>query len=392
LAERGDIPALLLGLWQSGIEAVHPAHCLPPHLPRDRPAGRQVLFALGKAAATMAAVAVQEIEFDAGLIIAPHGSACPPAPPGVPEHAWTRLTAGHPEPDEYSLAAGREALAFVEALSPEDRLVALISGGGSALMVAPRPGLSLADKIATTRRLLASGAPISAINRQRAAMSLVKAGGLARASGTRDIRTIVMSDVPGDDPALVASGPTILSRSEPRATVCADAAMMLSAIAVAAEAAGLEVCNLGGAIEGNAVAIAREHGRMALATRPGSKPLLIISGGELTVTVRWPMERGGRNLTYALALAEAIDGRSDIFALAADSDGIDGNSPAAGAIIDGDSAAALRSLKREPSAELERNRSFAALAAIGAVFTTGPTGVNVNDLRLIYVGGHRART
>jgi glycerate 2-kinase len=384
LPERGDIPALLLGLWQVGIAAVHPARCLSPHLPRDRPTGRQVLFALGKAAATMAEAAVREIAVDAGLIIAPHGSACPAPPPGVQDRDWMCRKAGHPEPDEHSLAAGRAALGLVEALRPDDRLVALISGGGSAMMVAPRPGISLADKIAATRRMLASGAPIAAINRERAAMSMVKAGGLARASGTRDIRTIVMSDVPGDDPALVASGPTILPELSQAVAVCADAETMLAAIADAAAAAGLAVCNLGGAIEGDAIALARAHARMARLARHGHRPLLIISGGEASVTVSYPSERGGRNLTYALALADAIKGTSGIVALAADSDGVDGNSPAAGAIVDGSSAAALRKTGLEARDALDRNRSFAALDAIGATICTGATGVNVNDVRLIY--------
>ena len=345
-----------------------------------------MLFALGKAAGAMAAAATQEIEFDAGLIIAPHGSAHAPRPTGLPDGDWIVLVASHPEPDQHSLAAGQRALAFVEALRPEDRLVALISGGGSSLMVVPRPGLTLADKIAATRRLLASGAPIAAINRERAAMSMVKAGGLARASGTRDIRTIVMSDVPGDDPALVASGPTILpGTSQAAAAICANSTLTLAAIADAAAASGFEVCNLGGAIEGDAVARAREHAQMARDAKSSGRPLLIISGGETSVTVRHPQERGGRNLTYALALAEAIEGTSGIVALAADSDGIDGNSPAAGAIVDGSSAAALRKNGLEARDALARNRSFLTLAAIGATIHTGPTGVNVNDIRLICV-------
>lgn len=385
MIDEGDIPALLLGLWQVGIDAVQPARCLPPHLPRDRPAGRQVLFALGKAAPKMAAAAMDEIEFDAGLVIAPHSSAeLAGLGGGKRDDAWTFLTASHPEPDEHSLAAGRQALAFVAALRPEDRLVALISGGGSALMVAPRPGLSLADKIEATRKLLASGAPIATINRERAAMSLVKAGGLARACGTRDIWTIVMSDVPGGDPAVVASGPTLQPGSR-QAAVCADADTMLCAIAEAARAAGLEVANLGGAIEGDAVALAQEHARIARAAERGGRPLLILSGGETSVIVHHPAERGGRNLTYALALADAVDGVRGIAALAADSDGIDGNSQVAGAMVDGSSAAALRRSGFVPREALAANKSHAALAAIGATLRIGPTGVNVNDCRLILV-------
>lgn len=391
MPERGDIPALLLALWQVGIDSVQPARCLAPHLPKDRPAGRQVLFALGKAACTMAEAAIREIAFDAGLIIAPHGSEFPQPPKGANDYAWTMLTGGHPQPDEHSLAAGRLALAFVRALHPEDRLIALISGGGSALMVAPRAGLSLTEKIAANRVMLASGAPIAAINRERATMSLVKGGGLERASGTKDIRTIVMSDVPGDDPALVASGPTIrvdcATDDGGSAVVCANADMMLAAIADAARQAGLEVCNLGGAVEGDAETVARDHARMACEGRETGRPRLIISGGETSVAIYYPGELGGRNLTYALAMADAIDGADGIVALAADSDGIDGTSGVAGAVVDGHSAAALRNANRAVQVELKHNRSFAALEAIDAVFRTGPTGVNVNDMRLIFVDG-----
>lgn len=390
MLDRADIPAFLLGLWQTGIDAVHPARCLPPYLPRDRPAGRQVLFALGKAAGTMAAAAMREVDFDAGLVIAPHGSAPLPPPSGASAYDWVSITAGHPVPDEASLDAGRRALALVMDLAPDDRLVALISGGGSALMVAPRAGLSLADKIAATQQLLASGAPIAAINRERAAMSLVKAGGLARASGTQDIRTIVMSDVPEDDPALVASGPTILRGAPmPNQTVatCASADTMLAAVASAARDAGLDVCNLGGAIEGDAAEVAYDHARLALGSRQAGRARLIISGGETSVKVTNGSEAGGRNLTYALAMADALDGTEGIVALAADSDGIDGSSGVAGAIVDGRSAGALRGVGRDARTELAHNRSYAALAAIQAVFRTGATGVNVNDLRMIYVTG-----
>jgi glycerate 2-kinase len=160
---------------------------------------------------------------------------------------------------------------------------------------------------------------------------------------------------------------------------------MLFAIAEAARAAGLEVANLGGAIEGDAVALAQEHARIARAAERGGRPLLILSGGETSVIVDQPAERGGSNLTYALALADAVDGVRGIAALAADSDGIDGNSPVAGAMVDGSSAAALRRAGFAPREALAANKSHAALAAIGATLRTGPTGVNVNDCRLILV-------
>lgn len=390
MTDERDIPALLRELWQVGIDAVQPVHCLPPYLPAHRPVGRQILFALGKAACSMAAVAMEQMPFDGGLIIAPHGAAFPPRSKSLANDAYLCLCGGHPVPDADSLVAGSAAMAFVSALCPDDRLIALISGGGSALMVAPSNGLSLADKIAMTKQMLASGASISEINRKRAASSLVKGGGLARISGTRDIRTIIMSDVPGDDPALVASGPTIppatkRSNGHP-AAICASAATMLQAVAIAAEQAGLNICNLGGAIEGDAATLAREHAAMAIAKQKNGQPLLILSGGETSVSVGHPDAQGGRNLTYALAMADALDGTSGITAFAADSDGIDGNSPAAGAIIDGRSAARMRAAGWKTQEALDANQSFRALDAIDATIQPRPTGVNVNDLRMIYVG------
>jgi glycerate 2-kinase len=378
--------ALLLALWRAGLDAVQPDYCLPPHLPRDRPAGRQLLFALGKAAASMAETALRSIHIDGGLIIAPNGTRFPDQPVSMEDGKLLCITAGHPVPDAGSLAAGEAAIALVSSLAPADRLIALISGGGSALMVAPSGGLSLDDKIALTRRMLASGEPIASINRERARLSRVKGGGLARLSGTDDIRTIVMSDVPGDDLTLVASGPTITDGRDNMAR-CADADRMLAAIEAAATAHGIVVRNLGGAIEGDAVQLARDHAAMALAARDAGQSVLILSGGEASVRVDHPQEAGGRNLTYALALAAALDGTDAIVALAADSDGIDGNSPAAGALIDGYSAARLRAAGWYPDDVLRLNRSFDALDAVGATLITGPTGVNVNDVRMIYVRG-----
>jgi glycerate 2-kinase len=388
LTDDRDVPALLLSLWQAGIDAVQPVHCVPPHLPADRPAGRLMLFALGKAASSMAAVAMEHMPFDGGLIIAPHGTAFPPRPRSMAKDAYICLSGGHPVPDADSLVAGSAAMAFVSALRADDRMIALISGGGSALMVAPSNGLSLADKIAKTKQMLASGACISEINRERAALSQVKSGGLARLSGTRDIQTIIMSDVPGDDPTLVASGPTMAAGGA--VTMCASAATMLAAVANAAQQAGLEVLNLGGAIEGDAAALGREHAAIALAAQQAGKALLILSGGETSVRVDYPDEAGGRNLTYALALADALDGSDGIVALAADSDGIDGNSAVAGALVDGNSAASMRHAGWVPGEALAHNRSYRALDAIGATIRTGPTGVNVNDLRMIYVGPGRS--
>lgn len=379
-----DSPALLRELWRVGIGAVQPVHCLPPHLPTDHPAGRQMLFALGKAASTMAAVALAETRFDGGLIIAPHGAAFPALASSMAQGVVTCLTGSHPVPDADSLAAGKAAIDFVAGLQPDDRLIALISGGGSALMVAPRDGLTLADKMAANRAMLASGASIAKINAQRATLSRVKCGGLARLSGTRDIRTIIMSDVPGDDPTLVASGPTIAAQGS--LVICASAETLLAAVTVAAEQAGLSVLNLGGAIEGDAETLGRKHAAMALAAQQVGTPLLIISGGETSVKVDYPDEAGGRNLTYALAVAEAIDGTSGITVFAADSDGIDGNSPVAGALVDSSSAAKLRAAGWVARDALTHNRSHRALDAIGATISTGPTGVNVNDLRMIYVG------
>lgn len=396
---------LLLRMWSAGLEAVAPQTSLPRHLPQDRPAGRQCLFALGKAALPMAQAACRTIGYDHGLVIAPLGTARPAdLPQGI-----ALLCAPHPLPDESSILAARAARAFVQSLAPDDRLVALVSGGGSAMMAEPVAGLTLADKRAIVSRLLGSGAPIEEINVIRAALSTVKGGGLLGACGTRDVRLLVMSDVPGDDGRLVASGPfspdafssasvaDIASRygidlpacvrsrghdgAGPSPQVFASARLFLDAAARVARDEGFAVHLLGDDLQGDAAALGRSQGEWFRALPP--EPHIWLSGGECSVQVADRTARGGRNLTFALSAALALEGAAGIVAFAADSDGIDGNSAAAGAIIDGRTARRIREQGLMPEQLLRDNRSFDALAAAGDVLVTGATGVNVNDIRIL---------
>jgi hydroxypyruvate reductase len=295
---------------------------------------------------------------------------------------------------------------------------------------APAPGLTLADEASVTKTLLASGMPIGGMNRVRNELSRIKAGRLALMAAPARVETLVISDVAGDDPALVASGPTVpragsrvevralladyridlpdaVSRflagddnpapapddprlSRNRTTVIASAALSLEAAAGAAQAMGLPAVILSDAIEGEARDVARMHAAMALEVRrknrPFRSPVVLLSGGETTVTLRQkPGGKGGRNAEFLLALALAIEGTTGIFALAADTDGIDGTESNAGAIADGTSAARMRKAGIDPAAALARNDAWTAFHAIGDLIETGPTGTNVNDFRAILI-------
>jgi hydroxypyruvate reductase len=404
--------ALLTDLFEAAVAAAQPAICLPPHLPaRPSGAGRLVVLALGKAAPGMALAAAQAYGPDiAGLVIAPHGV-------GVPDLARFAglqvIRARHPVPDEGSLAAGQAALALADGLRAGDTLLALISGGGSSLMVAPVPGLALADKQAINARLLASGLPIGAINAVRQRLSLVKGGQLAERAAPAQVVTRVISDVPGDDAALIASGPTVLPRTKPQAdgaailaqagidlpagvrltvpphpargigqdvAVIASADLSLAAAEKLARARGWAVTNLGGALEGDASGLAARHATLATSLASGS---VILSGGEASVQTGPQAGRGGRNLTWLLALAIALDGAPGVHALACDTDGIDGTSPAAGALITPETLARARAAGLDACAMLAAHQSHAFFEALGDLVTTGPTGTNVNDFRVI---------
>ena len=338
------------------------------------------------------------------------------------------LEAAHPVPDEAGLTASRRLMETVGGLTPDDLVIALVSGGGSALLPSPPPGLALADEIAVNEALLASGAPISAMNTVRKHVSSIKGGRLAAAAWPARVVSLVVSDIPGDNPALVASGPTVpdaSTRADALAIVhayamklpasvmahlesfAADAPRpddqrfarnevhMIASSAVSLEAAaaqsrgrGIEPVILSDSIEGEArdvgsvhAAIARE---VAARDRPFRKPVLVLSGGETTVTLRGK-GKGGRNSEFLLAFALGVDGIPGIHALAADTDGIDGSEDNAGAFADGTTVSRMRLAGIDAKAMLAANNAWTAFNAVGDLFVPGPTGTNVNDLRAILV-------
>ena len=380
--------AVLGQIWGTGVAACHPRRVLPPHLP-PAPKGRVIVLALGKAAGEMAAVAEAHFgERATGVAIVPHGAT-------ARLERIALLHAGHPIPDEASVAAAERLLALTAEAGPDDLVLALLSGGASALACLPGEGLSLADKQALTTALLQSGAPVGEINCVRRHLSRIKGGRLAAAM------TLAISDVAGDDPENIGSGPTVAdpttladakailhrycihapaagwsetAKSMPGAfRIVASAADALAAAAEAALRLGYQPILLGEST-GEARDIGRAHAEAALRAPAGSA---LISGGELTVTVTGK-GRGGPNLEYALAVGMALEGREDIIGLAADTDGRDGASGAAGAWFGGAPVAGA-------AAALAANDS----AACADLFVTGPTGTNVNDLRIILVKGDK---
>jgi hydroxypyruvate reductase len=395
----------------AGVEAARAHHYLPAHLPTDRPAGRTVMIALGKAAGDMAQVALERIAVDRGLVVVPKGGLPPGfrAPPDV-----AVITAAHPVPDAESVRAGHAALALAHTLGPDDRLLVLLSGGGSSLMTVPRDPLTLPDLIAINDALLRSGAPIGIMNTIRRALCEVKRGGLAAAAGKAEVITLVLSDVPGDDLAAVASGPTVYAAAgedwrelaachgiaipavpdhAPPTTggnvhaprLVASAATALAAMAGAAQEQGYTPILLGDDLEGDAVTLAQQHAAVAIDHAARGRPVALLSGGETSVAVGRTAGRGGRNQTYALALAIALRGHPAIYALAGDSDGIDGNSAHAGAMVFPDTLARCRAAGIDPEESLSDCNSAPLFERIGDSLVTGPTFTNVNDLRAILV-------
>lgn len=412
--------AFLAGLFDAAVAAADPARALAAHLP-EPPRGRTVVIGAGKGAAQLAAAF--EALWDGplqGVVVTRYGYACP-------TRAIRVIEAAHPVPDAAGLVASAALFDAVRGLGPDDLVVALICGGGSSLLPMPPGDLTLEDEAALNRALLASGAPISVMNAIRKQVSGIKGGRLAAAAHPARVVSLVVSDVPGDDPAQVASGPTVPdpgSRSDARRLVdswhidlpprlrdwlagdagaapdpadpvfarnevhvIASARLSLEAAAARAEAAGIPAAILSDAIEGEArdvgcvhAAIARE---IAMRDRPFARPVVLLSGGETTVTVR-AKGRGGRNSEFLLALALAAEGLP-LAALAADTDGIDGSEDNAGAFADGDSAGRLRAAGLDPQALLSGNDAYSAFAALGDLFVPGPTGTNVNDFRAILI-------
>lgn len=410
--------AILRRLFDTAVRAADPAAAVARNLP-PRPKGRTVVIGAGKAAIAMAAAV--ERNWDGpleGFVAAPHGYV----------HDLQRIAvrpASHPVPDAGSLAAADSALALAATLGPDDLLLALISGGGSALMSKPAPGIAMAEKLQLVRALLKCGANIAELNCVRKQISGVKGGRLAEAAGRAQLHTLVLSDVPGDDPAVVASGPTVADPTRKRDAVAIldryrvavpasirawldapddDRSLAASAqdtrVIVSphesfmaarhdAEALGLNVLYLGDRIEGESRDVAKVHAGIAFEiaqyANPVAPPCVLLSGGETSVTVRGT-GRGGRNVEFALALAIALAGDRRMQALAADTDGIDGMEQIAGAVIDASSLDRARSLGLDPVSHLENNDAHSYFEALGDQVVTGPTHTNVNDFRAILIG------
>jgi len=411
----------LKSLFDAAVRAADPLTGIKANLP-DRPQGKTVVIGAGKGAAQMARAL--ESVWDGpltGLVVTRYGY-------GSDTRDIEIIEAAHPVPDAAGLAAARRLTETVSGLTEDDLVIALICGGGSALLPAPPEGLTLEDEIALNEMLLASGAPISAMNVVRKHLSTIKGGRLAAATRAKVV-SLVVSDIPGDNPAHVASGPTVPDGStrhdaleiirqyglqlpqaaldhlnSPKADaprpddpvflrhayhIIASAGVSLEAAAALAKSQGIEPAILSDAIEGESRDVALVHAAIAREVlgrnRPFSKPVVILSGGETTVTLRAKGGKGGRNGEFALAMGLAIDGQEGIHVLAADTDGIDGSEDNAGAFADGGTVKRLRAAGLDPRRLLDGNDSYSGFAASGDLFETGPTGTNVNDFRAILI-------
>ena len=406
--------ALLRALFDTAVAVADPMRALAAQLP-PKPQGRVVVVGAGKASARMAEAVEAAWGPCEGLVITRYGYARPCRGIEIVE-------AAHPVPDAAGLAATQRMLALVDGLGEGDFVLALISGGASALLVAPVEGLGLAEKQAVNQALLASGAPIGQMNTVRKHLSRVKGGQLASAAWPARMLALMVSDVPGDDMAFIGSGPTVGDAStpdealeilqrwqvpvppavlralksgsgvrppgDPRLQRCenrifAAPAQSLQAAAHQARSAGYAVEILGDALEGEAREVAARLARLAL-SRQGAAPLLLLSGGELTVTRRGS-GIGGPNAEFCLALALALQGAPGIHALACDTDGVDGAAEVAGAVISPTTLALAHAQGLDPAKALQQNDSHAFFAALGDQVVTGPTLTNVNDFRAILI-------
>ena len=423
-AARGD----LMALFAEAVRAVSPAVAMSTALPVSLH-GRTVVIAVGKGAAEMMRVAQARAKGARieGLVVTRHGHL--PAGgarwPGVEV-----IEAGHPYPDENSVRAAHRALELARTLEAGDRLLVLLSGGGSALLAAPAEGVTLADKQAVTRALLQSGATIEEINRVRKHLSLVKGGRLAVAAGHAAVTTWIISDVPGDDPSFVSSGPTVADLSSleqareiveryridapvavsraladaanetpapdslglagAETVVIARARDALAAAGRMAVAKGYQVTDLGDQLQAEARHLGASHAALSRRLARDGGRRAIVSGGETTVTVVNKAGRGGRNMEYALGLAIALGGQAGIHAIACDTDGIDGTEGAAGAIVTPTTLARAAALGLDPAGHLLENNAYLFFRALGDLVVTGPTLTNVNDFRTILIEGEGA--
>lgn len=418
--------ALLHGLFDTAVAAVSAAQCLPAFLP-EPPRGRTIVIGAGKGAAAMAEAVEQHWKGElSGLVVTryEHGRA-----PGTQGRIEV-VEASHPVPDAAGQRATQRMVGLLDGLTEDDLVLCLISGGGSALLAAPAEGLTLADKQSVNRALLKSGASIAEMNCVRKHLSSIKGGRLALACAPARVETLLISDIPGDDPTLIASGPTL-----PDATTCADALAVidkygidvpeavrrhletgagetpkpgdarfeghrshviataqhaLEAAAAQARALGYEAHILSDSIEGEARDVAEVHAgivrQIVARNQPFTKPCVILSGGETTVTVRGS-GRGWRNAEFLLALGVALDGLPGVYAIACDTDGIDGSEDNAGAILTPDSLARAEALGLKPKQLLDNNDGYGFFDALGDLIVTGPTRTNVNDFRAILITG-----
>jgi glycerate 2-kinase len=414
--------AALRRLFDAAVAAVNPRKILAAHLPA-RPNGRCVVVGCGKSAAVMAAAleeAWPEVAL-AGCVVTRYGHQ-------VPTRRIEVIEASHPVPDANSERGAYRLLEQVRGLTADDLVLALISGGGSALCAAPAPTLSLADKQAINRALLASGATISEMNCVRKHLSAIKGGRLAAAARPARVVTLAISDVPRDDPAVIASGPTVpdpTTFAEARAIIArygitpsaavavrlsqaedetpkpgeldnaefrliATPMMALMRMSEAARGMGLDVLVLGDALEGESREMGTVMAGIACSVRSHGQPLrppaVVLSGGETTVTLSGPPAgHGGRNTEFLLALALALGGAPNIWARAGDTDGVDGTDDIAGAIVTPDTVARARAAGLDPSAMLAGHDSHTMFETIGDAIRTGPTLTNVNDVRAILI-------
>jgi hydroxypyruvate reductase len=413
--------ALLVKMFKAAIESAQPEHCIPPHLPEPGP-GRTIVIGAGKASAAMARALEQHWPGPlTGLVVTRYGYA-------VPCERIEIVEAAHPVPDDAGLQAARRMMELVRGLSADDTVICLISGGGSSLLPLPLDGITLEDKQDVNRALLASGATISEMNCVRRHLSAIKGGRLAAACHPARVVTLLISDVPGDQPRDIASGPTVgdpttcedalaivkrygialpaavrevlesgrgesikpddpvLSRCETR--MIATPQMALEAAAAVAKEAGITPYILGNAIEGEARDVGKAMAGIALQVaqygQPFPKPCVMLSGGETTVTVRG-QGRGGRNVEFLLSLGLALEGRAAIHAIAGDTDGVDGQEEIAGAVLAPDTLGRAWDLGIKPADALQDNDGHGFFGALGDSVVTGPTLTNVNDFRAILV-------
>lgn len=415
----------LLDLYGAAVRAALPEVVMPGTIPASAH-GHVVVIAAGKAAAEMMRVAQERTPGTlSGLVVTRYDHVPENFEPGPDVEL---IEAGHPYPDQNSVRAAHRALDIARGLEASDHLLVLLSGGASALLAAPAPGVKLADKQSLTRRLLRSGATIAEINSVRKHLSQIKGGRLAVAAGPARVTTWIISDVPGDDPSFVSSGPTVADEStletareivakykiampqsiaaalaEPlnetpaadtlglaggEAVIIARARNALAAAGGLAKERGYVVTDLGDQLQAEARHLGASHAALSRRLAADGQKRAIISAGEATVTVKNPKGRGGRNLEYLLGLAIALKGAPGISALACDTDGIDGTENAAGAVVVPDTLERAQQLGLDPAEYLTRNNAYLFFKALGDLVVTGPTLTNVNDFRAIVIEGN----